>query len=175
MTEGTKGGLDPSALAAALLAEAESFHPERGTIKAMLQTPEVFEAVKAMELRGMTIANIVEALRKHGVEGKPSTIKKRLQEVKREAKGGSNGKPERKSKATQARTPAEAGADSKATKQETGKQSSGATGSDNAGKPASGLAEAARNAKSSGGANKPDKHPEKGQPDMGGVYDEKNF
>lgn len=175
MAEATKGGFDPDKLAAALMAAAESYTPETTTEKEKLAEPRVVEAVKAMKRRGMTSAAITTILKQNGVTLSAGTFNKYWREITKEAEGGSNGKPERKSKATQARTPAEAGADSKATKQETGKQSSGATGSDNAGKPASGLAEAARNAKSSGGANKPDKHPEKGQPDMGGVYDEKNF
>jgi hypothetical protein len=106
MAEATKGGLDPVALAAALLVEAETARPAKGTIKETLQTPEVFNAVKELERKGWQMKDIAEALKKHGLDASPGTIKKRWQEVKREAKGDTDGKAQRKSKTTTPRTTA---------------------------------------------------------------------
>lgn len=134
MAEGTKIAIDPSALAAALAQEAENFTPHKGTVKDILGEPEVFQAVRDMEARGMTIAMIAQALIKHGVNASPGTIKKKLQEVKREAKGGGNGKAERKPKATNAKPSSEATKEVVANRTAT----SGATGSGTAEKPTTG-------------------------------------
>ena len=149
MAEATKGGFDPDKLAAALLAAAETYTPETTTEKEKLAEPKVVEAVKAMKRKGMTSAAITGVLKANGVTLSAGTFNKYWRDITKEAKGGSDGKSERKSKATAPRASAEAPKDSKATAPATGE----ATGSGSTGKPAdeTGSAKPTEAAKATGG------------------------
>lgn len=136
MAEGTKGGVNPSALAAALLAEAESFQPKKGAAYETLSNPEIYEAVTRMVDKGMSAPAIAEVLTKNGFPISGKTVRKTLKQING---GDTHGKQEGKPKATKPRATAEARketkSDAKQTDKGTGHGSASGTGSDG-GKPA---------------------------------------
>lgn len=136
MAEGTKGGVNPSALAAALLAEAESFQPKKGAAYETLSNPEVYEAVTRMADKGMSFPAIADVLTKNGFAISGKTVRETLKKING---GDTHGKQEGKPKATKPRPSAEARKEVKQDAKRTQQGSDGNAGSapgNGAGKPA---------------------------------------